>query len=61
MTEPVSRKVVDMSCNKIMFTGTWAQCVNYCVHNKLGTYREHGWLGHVLNMAERYVIQEVTQ
>jgi len=50
-----------MSCNKIMFTGTWAQCVNYCVHNKLGTYHEHGWLGHVLNMAERYVIQEVTQ
>ena len=61
MTEPVSRKVVDISCNKIMFVGTWAQCVNYCVHNKLGTYREHGWLGHVLNMAERYLIQEVTQ
>ena len=59
MSEPVSRKVVDMTSGTVMFTGTWAQCVNYCVFKKLGTYREHGWLGHVLDMAERYVIEEI--
>ena len=59
MSQAKSRKVVDISTGAVLFNGTWAQCVNYCIHNKLGTYREHGWLGHVLNMAERYVIQEV--
>lgn len=60
MSQVKSRKVVDISTGAVLFNGTWAQCVNYCIHNKLGTYREHGWLGHVLNMAEQYVIQEVT-
>ena len=44
-----------------MFYGTWAQCVRYAVREKLGTYNEYGWLGHVLKMLKGYQIEGVKQ
>jgi hypothetical protein len=61
MEKPATRKVVDMLSGNCMFYGTWAQCVNYCVHNKLGNYHQHGWLGHVLDTDGRYEIREVDE
>ncbi len=61
MSQVKSRKVVDISTGAVLFNGTWAQCVNYCIHNKLGKYYEFGWLDHVVDTNGKYEIREAKQ
>ena len=52
-------KVVDTTSGVAMFYGTWAQCVRYALREKLGTYNEYGWLGHVPKMQPGYPIDGI--